>query len=253
MKTFVATFIVCFAVLSACAQEGVPNDMLQRTVLIKFENEMGTGFVLAYEGKAYIVTAHHVVRDLKDGGAIQVQRPEGWKDYHVAKILLPTCGEADVAVLDGDEVLPPSFSAFPTAISQDDEGPMMGQQVWFIGYPFGLSGRSPNSSPEYGSLPFIKRGTMSAIDSSNPRAVVVYIDGFNNPGFSGGPIMYWNFKKNAYRILGVVQGYREDSAKVLVNGQHVDTNLLVNSGILVGYSVTHAIQAIKQEPCPVKK
>jgi len=75
----------------------------------------------------------------------------------------------------------------------------------------------------------------------------LYIDGFNNPGFSGGPILFWSFNERAYRILGVVQGYREDTAKVLVNGQHVDTQLLVNSGILVGYSIEHAIQAIERD------
>ena len=92
---------------------------------------------------------------------------------------------------------------------------------------------------------------MSAIDATNRDAVVLYIDGFNNPGFSGGPIVYWDFEKHAYRILGVVKGYREDTAKIMVNGEHVDTNLLENSGILVGYSIQHAIQAIeraKQSP-----
>ena len=87
---------------------------------------------------------------------------------------------------------------------------------------------------------------MSAMDGTNKDAVVLYIDGFNNPGFSGGPIVFWSFSEHAYRIWGVVQGYKEDTAKALVNGQHVDTQLLVNSGILIGYSIEHAIQAIDQ-------
>ncbi len=33
---------------------------------------------------------------------------------------------------------------------------------------------------------------MSAIDATHPDAVVIYIDGFNNPGFSGGPIVFWD-------------------------------------------------------------
>jgi hypothetical protein len=85
---------------------------------------------------------------------------------------------------------------------------------------------------------------MSAIVATNPDAVVLYIDGFNNPGFSGGPIVYWNFTTHAYGIIGVVMGYKEDTAKVLVNGVHMDTQLLVNSGILIGYSIQHALQAI---------
>jgi hypothetical protein len=116
----------------------------------------------------------------------------------------------------------------------------MGQQVWFLGYPWGIGTRGVNVV-----APFIKRGTMSAIDATNPNAVVLYIDGFNNPGFSGGPIVYWDFSKHVYKIIGVVKGYREDTAKIRVNGEPVDTQLLVNSGILVGYSILHVIQAIE--------
>jgi hypothetical protein len=86
---------------------------------------------------------------------------------------------------------------------------------------------------------------MSAIDTTNPKAVVLYVDGFNNPGFSGGPIAYWDFGSHAYQILGVVKGYREDTAKVIVNGVHTDTQLLVNSGILIGYGIVHVTEAIE--------
>ena len=85
---------------------------------------------------------------------------------------------------------------------------------------------------------------MSAVDWTNPDAVVLYIDGFNNPGFSGGPIVFENLNSHTLEIIGVVKGYKEDTAKVLVNGKHLDTELLVNSGILIGYSIEHALQAI---------
>ena len=58
----------------------------------------------------------------------------------------------------------------------------MGQQVWFLGYPYGIASHFQSGKV----APFIKRGTMSAIDAANPDAIVIYIDGFNNPGFSGG-------------------------------------------------------------------
>jgi hypothetical protein len=86
---------------------------------------------------------------------------------------------------------------------------------------------------------------VSAIDFTEPNAVVIYIDGFNNPGFSGGPIVFWDIPKRAYEILGVVHGYRPDTAQAVVNGQRVDTNVLVNSGILVGYRIEHAMNAIR--------
>jgi hypothetical protein len=40
-------------------------------------------------------------------------------------------------------------------------------------------------------------------------------------------------------------GYREEAAKTIVNGHQVDTAYLVNSGILVSYSIVHAMDAIK--------
>lgn len=86
---------------------------------------------------------------------------------------------------------------------------------------------------------------MSAVDHTNEDAIVLYIDGFNNPGFSGGPILFWSTERKKYELLGVVKGFKEDTAKVLINNQHVDTQILVNSGILIGYSIDHAIQAIK--------
>jgi hypothetical protein len=87
---------------------------------------------------------------------------------------------------------------------------------------------------------------MSAVDASNPDAVVYYIDGFNDPGFSGGPVIYWEFATQKYKVLSVVKGYKFDTAKMMINGQQVDTNLLVNSGILVSYSISHVIDAIEK-------
>jgi hypothetical protein len=40
-------------------------------------------------------------------------------------------------------------------------------------------------------------------------------------------------------------GYRAQAAQILVNGTAVDSGVLVNSGILNGYSIIHAIDAIE--------
>lgn len=119
----------------------------------------------------------------------------------------------------------------------------MGQQVWFLSYPFADTALTSRAQDEI--FPFIKRGIISAINGSKTSGVVLYIDGFNNPGFSGGPIIYWEFKKRAYRVLGVVMGYRSETAQVVVNGKRVDSNVLVNSGILIGYSIVHAVEALE--------
>lgn len=232
----VIIFIPLFVVL---AQDAVPAEIQDRTIFIKVGNEAGTGFLIDYEGKLYLVTARHVAAGLPTRDAtVQVWQEEQWKDYHTVKTIFPSSDDVDIAIFATNEKASKPYTIRPVG---DHDGVTMGQQVWFLGYPFGIASHFANGQ----RAPFIKRGIMSAIDASNPDAIVVYIDAFNNPGFSGGPIVYWDFSKHVYGILGVVKGYREDAAKVLINGQHVDTQILVNTGILVAYSIKHAIKAIE--------
>jgi S1-C subfamily serine protease len=237
---FKAVLWLCL-ITGARAQDAVPVEILQRTFLLKAGNTTGTAFTIDHNGAVYLVTARHVAASLPESKPVfQIWRTNKWEDVHAVRRILPASADVDIAVFETDEKI---AQAFQVAVSAQDEGPTMGQQVWFLGYPFGdtaLTSRAENQM-----LPFIKRGTISAINGSKPEAVVLYIDGFNNPGFSGGPIVYWEFKKHAYRILGVVQGYRNETAKVLVNGQQIDTNVLVNSGILTAYSIKHAVDAIE--------
>lgn len=247
VQRIVALTMFASLAFAAMAQDAVPGEILARTLMIRTSpdsNEYGTGFTVDYKSEVYLVTARHVVAGLHgDSPTIQFRRNGDWTDLHVKKVLYPSSDKVDIAVLDTGETTAQPFSI--TAMD-DGGGFTMGQQVWFLGYPLGgLGTKTPQAKSVMSEAPFIKRGTMSAFDATDPEATVLYIDGFNNPGFSGGPIVYWDFKERAYRIAGVVQGYKNEGAKALVNGQQIDTNILVNSGILVAYNITHAMTAIK--------
>lgn len=229
--------IAGFGAPALVAQDAVPMEILARTRFIKVGNEGGTAFSVDYQGKLYLVTARHVAAGLPQTGAtLQIWDQDSWKDYKTARTIFPESEDVDIAVFETTEL---AKEPFKVTLVTSTGGPTMGQQVWFLGFPFGLQSHFANAQ-----IPFIKRGTMSAIDRTNPKAVIVYIDGFNNPGFSGGPILYWDFSTRTYQILGVVKGYKEDTAKVLVNGVQQDTQLLVNSGILIGYSAQHVLDAL---------
>jgi len=237
------TLLLLLIVLSLCpglhGQDAVPAEMLNRTIYIKAGNITGTAFALDYQGKIYLVTARHVVAGLPhEKATIEIWQDNQWKTYATVRTLFPSSNEVDIAVFETNEKAEKPYQV----TTANKGGPTMGQQVWFLGYPWGIYSRFEGGKTV---APFIKRGTMSAIDGTNQHAVVIYIDGFNNPGFSGGPILFWDLNSRSYQIVGVVQGYKEDSAKVLINGQHVDTQLLVNTGILVGYSIAHATEAIE--------
>lgn len=76
---------------------------------------------------------------------------------------------------------------------------------------------------------------------------MLYIDGINNKGFSGGPIIYWSFSAHEYRILGVIRGYlnEEIPQEWTINGQKVSEHVLANSGIVIRYSIQEVVNTIK--------
>jgi hypothetical protein len=230
----------CFVASLVMAQDAVPSEILGRTLFIKVGDVYGTAFTVDYEGKVYLVTAKHVVAGLPDKGAtIQVFSHDVWHDYHTVRTIFPKSNDVDIAVFATGETI-----ARPYGIGASGDV-TWGQNVWFLGYPWGLHTTVPGFS-----APFIKRCTMSAMDALDKDAIVFYIDGWNNPGFSGGPILCWSFTNHVYQVIGVVQGFRDDNATVLVHGEHVKTQFLVNSGILIGYSIDHAMTAIKDSLKP---
>jgi S1-C subfamily serine protease len=244
-RLFTLALFSWFLVPTCSAQDAVPTEILQRTFFIRGPSEAGTGFTVDCKGKVYLVTAKHVAAGLPQNGAtIQVWQRESWADYKTVRTLYPESEDVDIAVFETSETVPKPYEV---AMSTGASNVTMGQQVWFLGFPWGIGSRVAADSKIFANvrIPFIKRGTMSAVDATNPKAVVIFIDGFNNPGFSGGPIVFWDFSAHTYKILGVVKGYREDTAKVLVNGAHADTQLLVNSGILIAYSIEHVLETIE--------
>jgi S1-C subfamily serine protease len=248
MRKIIILAVVCLSLVGVvCAQDAVPTEIMQRTFLIRNDaaSTYGTAFLVDHKGIAYLVTARHMVEGLPVTKAtIGVWQDNTWKSMQTVKTLFPKSDEVDIAVLKLDQKVPTPFSIQP---QDDTSGPTMGQPLWFLGYPFQLGTTFGPGAHWDGGAPFIKRGTMSALDGSNQDAIVYYIDGFNNPGFSGGPILYWSFSKHAYKILGVVKGFRPEAAQMVVNGRPVDTAVMVNSGILIAYHIKHAVDAMEAD------
>jgi hypothetical protein len=105
---------------------------------------------------------------------------------------------------------------------------------------------------------------------------ILFLDGINNPGFSGGPIVHrdLNQGKLVFRITGVVSGFHQEFITTVIeepvaegadtskedpwriqtsNGRIVkltDAKQLArtNTGIVIGYHIRHAIDLIKKHP-----
>lgn len=126
----------------------------------------GSGFVI--DGEGHILTNYHVVE-----GARQVEVTTSDKKRYKAQII-GTDPQHDLAVLQI-----PSH-AVPQAVLADSKGLVVGQKVFAIGNPFGLSGTMTR-----GIISSIRsvRGERGYIDEA------IQTDAAINPGNSGGPLL----------------------------------------------------------------
>ena len=76
----------------------------------------------------------------------------------------------------------------------------------------------------------------------------ILLDGHNNPGFSGGPVIVTGKdpSKNEIKVIAVIAAYLNQSKIIkspvgdLVNDE--------NSGIVISYSINHVNEIIKANP-----
>ena len=87
---------------------------------------------------------------------------------------------ADIAVFSLTGDLTPDLDLTPTI-----DGIVWGQDAYFLGFPFGIGFDLGG-----GSLPFVKKAIVSGLYKSINGVSLVLLDGINNPGFSGGPVVF---------------------------------------------------------------
>ncbi len=126
----------------------------------------GSGFVIDAEG--HILTNYHVIE-----GARQVEVNTSDKKKYRAQIV-GTDPQHDLAILQI------SAHSIPPAVMGDSKGLVVGQKVFAIGNPFGLSGTMTR-----GIISSIRsvRGQRGYIDEA------IQTDAAINPGNSGGPLL----------------------------------------------------------------
>jgi S1-C subfamily serine protease len=208
----------------------VPNNILQRTFHIAHNGAVGTGFTIDVDGRQYLVTARHVVEGLASGSQITALRSGTWQPIDIGDVWHSPTG-ADASLLSLKTQLSPAHNI----VVGDEASLFLSQQIFFLGFPYGLNmeaGQMNNGYP----LPFVKTGIVSSFSSVSGGSQLIYCDGHNNPGFSGGPIVTVSANKHV-TVIAVVSAYRYNEDPVLLNG--VDTGLTyrANTGLVIGYGV----------------
>ncbi len=216
----------------------ITKSILERTFQFSFDESQGTCFTIDCDNRQYIVTARHLVWPITGPATISIKHEKVWKPCSVN--LVGHCrGEVDISVLAAGFQLS-STHPLPTT-----GGIILGQDVHFLGFPYGLTSEVGAFNRNF-PFPLVKKATLSAVDSN----YLFFLDGHNNPGFSGGPVVFSPEGKpdNDLSVAAVISGYRLNMEPVYLEGERTPLEFVYNTGIIVAYGIKHATDLISQNP-----
>ena len=222
------------------------TNVLQRTFQISFAGDCGTAFTIDIEKRQYLVTARHVVENF-GGGVLDIYHDSEWKKTNFELVGI---GEGDVDIA----VLAPKFQLSPTHTLEATSAHLtLGQTVYFLGFPYGLQQEMTAQMNRKFPFPLVKSGVVSAIDFGDNVSTML-LDGHNNPGFSGGPVVYIPpnrpaSEENLYRVCGVVSAYPTYPEPVFdSNGDETGQFIKNNPGLVIAHNIKHARELIEVNP-----
>lgn len=214
----------------------ITANVFHRVLLVTFGDSLGTGFTIEVEGRQYLVTARHVAAGPESNGPLRIVEDGVLVPVPNLGLRVPDDPGIDVAVVALASQLTHALP-FPATMA----GLTWGQDVYFLGYPFGL--QSSILDDRGRSLAFVKHAQHSGEYTDESGNKLVVLDGMNVPGMSGGPVVFRESGSAAFKALGVVQSYLKHSAPVLDEaGSKTPMTVVSNPGIVFAYDIAHAVR-----------
>ena len=204
-------------------------------------------FALEIDERQYYVTAKHIAKDITH--SCDVAWEQGWRSFPVT--LVGHCkGEIDITVLAAAQDLPRMLlQEWKSSEIRPDL--KLAEELTFFGFPYGLNtSRGEGTVP----IPLVKSGIISGFYGSSTldERSSFFIDGYNNPGFSGGPVV--SVRQGVHGVAGVVTGYlpADDHVYSLNDTDPTKPSVIgfsqYNTGIMLAYNIQYAVDVIKRNP-----
>lgn len=208
-------------------------NVLRRVVQIGWRDSTGTGFTVEHDGRQYLLTAKHVI-DGFVGGKLDIFNGSDFVPKNF-ELVGHSCDKVDIAVLAADRQLSVTF---PMPVSGEDI--ILGQTMYFLGFPYGYA----NIIKQNGAIPLVKSATFSAFNIDGN----LVLDGHNNPGFSGGPVVFIPKGKQTgqFSVAGIITSYPTFEEPVVdEKGQTTDFHININPGIVFASPILEAVKLIE--------
>jgi S1-C subfamily serine protease len=200
----------------------------------------GTGVICSYDGKDYFITAKHIFDTLlKSGDLTKIIIDIVSEKIPInGNVFFHENDKIDVAVIKLAEKV--QNEGERTSL-KGGTGVVVGQTSIFLGYPLGFA-----SIVNKRAVPLVKQAIVSgAVEYKNH--FVILLDGHNNPGFSGGPVMAKN-KDGRLEIAALISGYFHDPINVDFDfdRKKIKIPINANSGIIISTPIERVIEIIQK-------
>lgn len=215
----------------------ITANVICRVFRIAVDGQAGTMFTIDCDGKQYLITARHVAGSLVGPAQVSLFANGGWNPLDV-QVVGHAAGDIDISVLAAKIHLTPE--GLPLEASAD--GLIWGQDVHFLGFPYDILAKFILGAEGY-PAPFVKGATLSAFDGD-----LCLLDGHNNPGFSGGPVVFTTPDRPGFRVAAVISGFKAVEEPILLRGAQTSLVYQYNTGIIVAYGISHAVDLIRSNP-----
>jgi hypothetical protein len=176
---------------------------VNRVFNISYGNGWGTAFLLKDENGSFFVTAKHVVGGLSSGDNLQFIRNDKAELFKVAEAA--HAENVDLSIFALTNLGPPKG----TDLSVASVGLALGDQLYFLGFPHGLRNTYPTDAAGF-PAPLVRSAIFSGVVNLEGEETLI-LDGFNNPGYSGAPVLQI-LDEGKFGFVGLISGYRFESA-----------------------------------------
>ena len=280
----VAIGVVIALMFNCCHSVGqsaqATNGALYRTFMIQTAIERGTTFSIDVDNREYWITAKHLFTGIKTGPAgvftpktvtvaflAQLGEGEEGHDQHwLTENFTVIDPGKDIDIL----ALVPSHTLLDCPIgftlNSDAGGVGFGADCEFLGFPYGGGWKAHLDTGKWVWLPYIKHCTVSAQINADVKFWV--LDGINNEGFSGGPVLFGTGASQ--KVFAVIAGFHQEALEVLpaqspnggttgsvpnppeLPGGQTNSSMKqvvnANSGFIIAFDIQPAISAIRSNP-----
>lgn len=266
MRRLILTCVASLAALivhasPAMAQASPPTtNTLSRVMMVQSKYFAGTIFSIDVDKREYWITAKHILTGAKHppfgsiadkSVTLRILNPGGQGKQWVSEpfSVINSGEDIDIVVLAAPQ---PLLKDPLPSVATGSRGVLLGGDCEFLGYPSGVGGawRGIFENGKSQWMPFIKHCTVSAESLADKR--IWFLDGINNEGFSGGPVIFLTGPQQ--KILGVVSGYYTEPSEVIADvpvpphPKEPKEIVNVNSGFFAAFDISYAIDAIQKNP-----